>query len=154
MAVQREWKDDEKGFVKLVSYKPASEEWGAVRYPLEKAEEGWVGLSEITVHGDYAYIIERDNLIGQAAKLKKIYRVALADLKPAKLGGELPVVKKEEVRDLIPDLKARPTATSSTRSKALPSMQPAMAMSSPTMTASTTPPGETLFFPIGTMNAM
>jgi hypothetical protein len=106
MAVQREWKDDEKGFVKLVSYKPKSEEWGAVRYPLEKAGDGWVGLSEISVHGDYAYIIERDNLIGQAAKLKKIYRVALTELKPAALGGELPVVKKEEVRDLIPDLKA------------------------------------------------
>jgi len=106
MAVQREWADDEKGFVKLVSYKPSSKEWGAVRYPLEKTESGWVGLSEITVNGDYAYIIERDNLIGQAAKLKKLYRVALADLKPAKLGGALPVVKKEEVRDLIPDLKA------------------------------------------------
>ncbi|WP_197067090.1 esterase-like activity of phytase family protein [Ensifer sp. ZNC0028] len=106
MAVQREWKDDEKGFVKLVSYNPKSEEWGAVRYPLEKAGDGWVGLSEISVHGDYAYIIERDNLIGQAAKLKKIYRVALSELKPAALGGELPVVKKEEVRDLIPELKA------------------------------------------------
>lgn len=106
MAVQREWGDDEKGFVKLVSYKPSSEEWGAVRYPLEKTESGWVGLSEITAHGDYAYIIERDNLIGSAAKLKKIYRVALADLKPAKLGGELPVVKKEEVRDLLPELKS------------------------------------------------
>ncbi|MDK1376234.1 MULTISPECIES: esterase-like activity of phytase family protein [unclassified Sinorhizobium] len=106
MAVQREWKDDEKGFVKLVSYKPASKEWGAVRYPLDRSKEGWVGLSEIAVHGDYAYVIERDNLIGQAAKLKKLYRIALADLKPAALGGELPVVKKEEVRDLIPELKA------------------------------------------------
>lgn len=106
MAVQREWKDDEKGFVKLVSYKPSSKEWGAVRYPLEKSEEGWVGLSEISLHGDYAYIVERDNLIGEAAKLKKLYRVALADLKPAALGGELPVVNKEEVRDLIPDLQS------------------------------------------------
>ncbi|MCD2181292.1 esterase-like activity of phytase family protein [Rhizobium sp. GN54] len=106
MAVQREWKDDEKGFVKLVSYKPSTEEWGAVRYPLEKAEAGWVGLSEITVNGDYAYIIERDNLLGKDAKLKKLYRVALADLKPGKLGETLPTVKKEEVRDLIPDLKA------------------------------------------------
>ncbi|MDW9595810.1 alkaline phosphatase [Sinorhizobium meliloti] len=106
MAVQREWKDDEKGFVKLVSYKPSSKEWGAVRYPLEKSEEGWVGLSEISVHGDYAYVVERDNLIGEAAKLKKLYRVALADLKPAALGGELPVVNKEEVRDLIPDLQS------------------------------------------------
>ncbi|MBB5043170.1 esterase-like activity of phytase family protein [Shinella fusca] len=106
MAMQREWGDDEKGFVKLVSYKPSSKEWGAVRYPLDTTAEGWVGLSEIAAHGDHAYIIERDNLIGTAAKLKKLYRVALADLKPAKLGGELPVVRKEEVRDLIPDLKA------------------------------------------------
>ena len=106
MAMQREWGDDEKGFVKLVSYKPSSKEWGAVRYPLDTTAEGWVGLSEIAAHGDHAYIIERDNLIGKAAKLKKLYRVALADLRPASLGGELPVVRKEEVRDLIPDLKA------------------------------------------------
>ncbi len=106
MAVQREWKDDEKGFVKLVSYKPSTEEWGAVRYPLEKAEQGWVGLSEITINGDYAYIVERDNLLGKDARLKKLFRVALSELKPGKLGETLPTVKKEEVRDLIPDLKA------------------------------------------------
>ncbi|CDZ27671.1 esterase-like activity of phytase family protein [Neorhizobium galegae] len=106
MAMQREWKDDPKGTVKLVSYKPKSKEWGAVRYPLEKAGAGWVGLSEITAHGDYVYIIERDNLIGDAAKLKKLYRVAIADLKPAKIGTDLPVVKKEEAHDFIPDLKA------------------------------------------------
>jgi hypothetical protein len=106
MAVQREWKDDPKGTVKLVSYKPSSTEWGAVRYPLEAAAEGWVGLSEIAFHDGFAYIIERDNQIGDAAKFKKLYRVALSALKPAKLGGELPLVKKEEVHDFIPDLKA------------------------------------------------
>ncbi|KKX34294.1 esterase-like activity of phytase family protein [Rhizobium sp. LC145] len=106
MAVQREWKDDPKGTVKLVSYKPKSKEWGAVRYPIEKTEEGWVGLSEITAHGDQVYIVERDNQLGDAAKLKKLYRVAIADLKPGKLGGELPLVTKEEVHDFIPDLKA------------------------------------------------
>ncbi|CAN7260640.1 esterase-like activity of phytase family protein [Neorhizobium tomejilense] len=106
MAMQREWKDDPKGTVKLVSYKPKSKEWGAVRYPLDKAGAGWVGLSEITAHGDYVYIIERDNQIGDAAKLKKLYRVAIADLKPAKIGAELPAVKKEEAHDFIPDLKA------------------------------------------------
>ena len=105
MAVQREWKDDPKGQTKLLSYKPKSKEWAAVRYPLEKAEKGWVGLSEITANGDYLYIVERDNLIGDAAKLKKLYRVSLNDLKPAKLGGELPVVTKEEVHDFLPDLK-------------------------------------------------
>src|SRR5690606_13327849 len=96
----------EKGTVKLVSYKPKSKEWGAVRYPLEKADAGWVGLSEITAHGDHVYIVERDNQIGDAAKLKKLYRVAIADLKPGKIGEELPLVAKEEVYDFIPDLKA------------------------------------------------
>ncbi|MGL4196762.1 MAG: esterase-like activity of phytase family protein, partial [Allorhizobium sp.] len=106
MAVQREWGDDEKGSVKLLSYNPKSKEWGAVRYPLEAAGEGWVGLSEITAHGDHVYIVERDNQVGDNAKLKKLYRVAIADLKPAKIGEELPTVTKEEVHDFIPDLKA------------------------------------------------
>lgn len=106
MAVQREWGDDPKGQVKLLSYDPEAKEWGAVRYPLDKAPEGgWVGLSEITRHDDWVYFIERDNQIGEKAALKAITRVAVADLKPAKLGGDLPVVKKETVRDLIPDLK-------------------------------------------------
>ncbi|MHB1103293.1 MAG: esterase-like activity of phytase family protein [Devosia sp.] len=106
VAIQREWKDDPKGQVKLLSYKPSSKEWGAVRYPLEAVETGWAGLSEITVHGDYAYIIERDNQIAGKAVLKKLYRVSVADLVPAALDGELPVVSKEEVRDLLPDLKS------------------------------------------------
>ena len=106
MAVQREWKDDEKGTVKLVSYNPKSKEWGAVRYPLDKAEAGWVGLSEITAHGDHVYVVERDNLLGDKAKLKTLYRVAIADLKPAKLGEALPLVAKEEVHDFLPDLKS------------------------------------------------
>ena len=105
MATQREWGDDPKGMVKLVAYDTKAKEWGAVHYPLEPKGEGWMGLSEITVHGDHAYIVERDNLIGDKAVVKKIFRVALADLKPAALGGELPVVAKEEVRDLIPELK-------------------------------------------------
>jgi hypothetical protein len=106
MAVQREWKDDPKGMTKLLSYKPESKEWAAVHYPLEKAGEGWVGLSEIAIRGDYAYVIERDNQVGGKASLKKLYRVALSELKGAPLGGELPVVKKEEAADFLPALKA------------------------------------------------
>lgn len=106
MAVQREWNDDEKGFVKLLSYNPKKKEWGGVRYPLDKTESGWVGLSEITAQGDSVYIIERDNLVGDAAKLKKLYKVAISDLKPGKLGAELPVVKKTEAHDFIGDLKS------------------------------------------------
>ncbi len=106
VAIQREWSDDPKNHVKLLSYNLTSKEWGAVHYPIEAAETGWVGLSEITAHGDYLYLIERDNQIGDAARLKQITRVALADLQPAPLGGTLPVVAKEVVRDLIPDLQA------------------------------------------------
>lgn len=107
VAVQREWGDDPKGQVKLLAYKPASKTWGAVAYPLETPAEGaWVGVSEITVHGDYAYIVERDNQIGERAQLKALYRVKLADMVPAELGGELPVVSKELVHDFIPDLAA------------------------------------------------
>ncbi|OQM74016.1 esterase-like activity of phytase family protein [Manganibacter manganicus] len=106
MAVQREWTDDAKGEVKLLAYKPKAKEWSAVRYPLEKAEKGWVGLSEITAWKDKLYIVERDNQIGTDARLKAIYAVALDDFKPAGLGGDLPLVKKTLVRDLIPDLKA------------------------------------------------
>lgn len=107
VAMQREWGDDDKGFVKLLAYNTESEEWSAVRYPLDAAPEGgWVGVSELSVSGDYAYIVERDNQIAGKAGLKAIYRVPVAELAGAELGGELPVVTKELVRDLIPDLAA------------------------------------------------
>ena len=105
MAVQREWGDDPKGQVKLLSYNPETEEWGGVRYPLDAPAEGaWVGLSEMVRHGDWVYFIERDNQIGDKAALKAITRVALSEMKAAPLDGELPLVAKETVRDLIPDL--------------------------------------------------
>ena len=107
IAIQREWGDDPEGMVKLVSYQPSTGEWGAVHYPLETPAEGaWVGLSEITIAGDYAYIVERDNQIAANAQLKKLYRVPLAEMVGAEIGSELPVVTKEEVRDFIPDLQA------------------------------------------------
>jgi len=106
MAVQREWKDDPKNHVKLVSYNIETKEWGAVHYPKAEPQKGWVGLSEITAHGDYVYVIERDNQIGDAVVTKKVYRIPAAEMVPAKLGGTLPVVSKELVRDLIPDLQS------------------------------------------------
>ena len=106
IAIQREWKDDPKGQVKLVAYDLTTQKWGAVRYPLEAPETGWIGLSEITAHGDHVYIVERDNQIGAAAKVKRLYRVALSEMTPAPLGEDLPVVEKELVRDFLPDLEA------------------------------------------------
>ncbi|MGV8832045.1 MAG: esterase-like activity of phytase family protein [Devosia sp.] len=107
IAIQREWKDDPKGEVKLLSYKPTFGDWGAVRYPLEAAPKGtWNGLSEIVAHGAYFYVVERDNQIGDKAALKALYRIPMAEMVAAPLGGDLPVVSKELVRDLVPDLKA------------------------------------------------
>ncbi len=104
MAVQREWADDPANHVKLVAYNLETEEWGAVHYPKAEPQTGWVGLSEIVAHGDFVYVIERDNQIGSAAVTKKVYRIPAAEMVPAPLDGDLPVVSKEEVRDLIPDL--------------------------------------------------
>ncbi|RNF33930.1 esterase-like activity of phytase family protein [Paracoccus methylarcula] len=105
LAVQREWGDDPEGQVKLLQLDPASGEWSGLRYPIETGE-GWVGLSDLAVHEDALYLIERDNLIGGKAALKQITRVDLAGLQPAPLDGDLPLVDKEIVRDLIPDLNA------------------------------------------------
>jgi sugar lactone lactonase YvrE len=107
LAVQREWQDDAAGMVKLLAYDTADDTWGAVHYPLDAAsgaDGAWIGLSEITAQGDYLYLIERDNQIAGNAAVKKLTRVALAGLAPAPLGGPLPVVTKELVRDLMPDL--------------------------------------------------
>ncbi|HZH11656.1 MAG TPA: esterase-like activity of phytase family protein [Microvirga sp.] len=106
LAVQREWADDGKGAVKLLAYKPSDKSWGAVRYPLDKIENGWIGLSEITAAGDRIIVIERDNQIAEKARVKKLYAVSMADMKPVALGGELPLVKKTELRDLLSDLGA------------------------------------------------
>ncbi len=104
VAIQRQWKNDPENTVKLVSYNTKTKEWGAVRYPTEPAEKGWVGLSEITAYGGFVYILERDNQIGEKARIKRLYRVAKSELKPAKLGDDLPLVNKELVKDLLPEL--------------------------------------------------
>jgi ABC-type sulfate transport system permease component len=106
LAVQREWADDEKGTVKLLAYKPSTKTWGAIRYPLDATDGGWVGLSEITAAGDRFVFIERDNQIAEKARVKRLYAVPVVEMKPTPLSQPLPVVKKTAVRDLMFDLKA------------------------------------------------
>lgn len=106
VAIQRPWKDDPADQVKLLAYNLKTNSWGAVRYPLEHAESGWVGLSEIVSHGDQVYIIERDNQLGESAVVKRLYRVSKDQLKPAAIGSALPLVNKVLVHDFMPDLKA------------------------------------------------
>ena len=150
MAVQREWADDPANHVKLVAYNTETEEWGAVRYEKAEPETGWVGLSEITVHGDYVYVVERDNQHDFRAVTKKVYRIPLSEMQPAPLGGDLPVVSKEEVRDLLPDLR-------STGGYVLDKVEGLAITPSGTAYVSTDNDGvddhsgETLFFSIGTV---
>lgn len=106
VAIQRPWKDDPKNTTKLLAYHLKEKRWQAVRYPLEAVDFGWVGLSEIAAYGDSLYLIERDNQIGAQAAIKQITRVRLKDLHPADLGADLPLVRKEVVRDLLPELKS------------------------------------------------
>jgi DNA-binding beta-propeller fold protein YncE len=107
IALQREWADDPDGQVKLLAYTPEDGAWGAVRYPLDAAPEGgWIGLSEITAHDGSLYIVERDNRLGADASVKQLTRVDLEGLAPAPIGGELPLVEKQLVRDFLPDLAA------------------------------------------------
>ncbi|MEM6888294.1 MAG: esterase-like activity of phytase family protein [Pseudomonadota bacterium] len=104
IAIQRDWADDGENLVKLVSYNLESEEWGAVHYRRTAPETGWVGLSEIVAQGDFIYLIERDNKIGDSAVTKLITRIPLSEMNPAPLGGELPVVEHDIVLDLLPAL--------------------------------------------------
>lgn len=107
VAVQREWKDDPKGKVKILAYKPSDKSWGVVHYPLDPAGKGWIGLSEVTATGDGLIFIERDNQVGRDAKVKQLTFVPLADVTPAALDDkEIPVLAKTQLRDLLPELAA------------------------------------------------
>jgi hypothetical protein len=104
LALQREWKDDAKGLVKIAVYKPATKNWGFLHYPIEPASTGWVGLSDITPTGaDTFIVLERDNQIGDAAKVKRLYAISVAGITPAEAGQPIPVVKKTLLHDLIDD---------------------------------------------------
>lgn len=107
LAVQREWKDDPKGLVKILSYQPTSQTWGAYHYPLDtpKKEGSWVGLSELTALGNDRFaVIERDNQFGAHA-LKSVKTFSVAGVKPAAPGDTtLPVLSKQPWLDLVPAL--------------------------------------------------
>lgn len=106
IAVQREWKDDPKGKTKILSYKPASKEWGVLHYPLSQPAAGfWMGLSELVALGDDRFaVIERDNGFGAGAA-KTVQTFSVKGLKPAAIGAaEIPTVTKTRLRDLTPEL--------------------------------------------------
>ncbi|MCG8427619.1 MAG: esterase-like activity of phytase family protein, partial [Chromatiales bacterium] len=79
VAVQHEWGDDPDGYVKIGEYTPVTGSWQFFYYPLDAAEKGWVGLSEIVAESaDTFLVLERDNQQGPNAAIKRVYRINLA----------------------------------------------------------------------------
>src|SRR5690606_29302488 len=91
--------------VKILTYKPATKAWGILRYPLDAAPKGWMGLSELTYVGNDTFVvIERDNQFGDKA-VKTLQAFSVKGLTPAAVGEkDAPVVEKRKLRDLVPDL--------------------------------------------------
>ena len=139
MAVQREWKDDEKGFVKLVSYNPKSKEWGAVRYPLERRRKAAGSVCRKSPPmATTSTSSSATTSLGDAARLKKLYK--RADIRAEAGQARRRAAGRQE--DRSPRLPRRPEVATngyvSTSSKASPSTRRARPTRSPTMTASTT----------------
>lgn len=104
IALQRPWADDD-GTAKLLAYDIEARGWRVAAYPLEPADTGWVGLSELVAHDGSLYAVERDDRIGEAARIKRVYRVALDGLETAPVGEPAPVLVKELAMDLLPMLQ-------------------------------------------------
>ena len=83
--------------------------WSFVHYELEvPAAEGWVGLSEITLLPDGTFaIVERDNQLGTAAAIKRLYGIDLASADfRTDLTAPLAVVEKTLLADVLDELEA------------------------------------------------
>lgn len=108
--IQREWADDPAGLVKVGRYSVADAAWSFAHYPLDAVESpagGWVGLSEISLLPDGRLaIVERDNQLGQEARIKRLYGIDPTSVTFESHGGVLPVLDKELLRDVYPDLDA------------------------------------------------
>ncbi len=104
VAFQREWSDDPARLVKIGRFTPATGEWRFFHYPIEAAATtpgAWVGLSEITRIDDTTFaILERDNQLNAAARIKRLYVVSIAGITPAAVGERPPVLTKTLLRDL------------------------------------------------------
>ena len=110
VAFQREWTGDPAGQVRIGEYRPDTGQWRFFYYPLDPVESpagGWVGLSEITWAGDdRLLLLERDNVGGPDAGVKRLYAVSIRGVEPQPQGGVFPLLTKELVSDLLPALRA------------------------------------------------
>ena len=97
----REWGDDAPDTAEILRPTPEGK-----RDAASPAETGWVGLSDLAVSDGSPLVLERDDPIGEAARVRRITRAPLDGLELAPPGTALPVAAVEEVRDLVPELRA------------------------------------------------
>lgn len=112
VALQQPWQDDPTHTVKLLNYDLTQKMWQAVRYPLNTNQQGQSLVSDLSQFGDHLYVLERDNQTGENAAISGISRIALADLTPMPLDQALPLVEKQWVHNLQPDLRQAKDITS------------------------------------------
>lgn len=121
VCIQREWDKDPliDNHVRIGRYDTFTGAWSFFLYPIAEPTSpngGWVGLSEIVAISDTEFlVIERDNQAGLDAAIKKVYAFTIDGIDPqdeATLtaniesgdASTLPIVSKELIKDLIPDL--------------------------------------------------
>lgn len=117
--IQREWAGDPDDHVRIGRYETATGDWSFFLYPIDAPESpngGWVGLSEIVAISDAEFlVVERDNQAGLDAAIKKVYAFTIDGVVPQDEStltanidsgdiSSLPIVSKELIKDLIPDL--------------------------------------------------
>lgn len=110
VAFQREWVGDPAGRVRIGEYSPSADTWRFFYYPLDPVASpagGFVGLSElVAVSGQRLLVLERDNIGGPDARIKRVYQVSIAGVTPQPQGSAFPLLTKTLVRDLLPALRA------------------------------------------------
>ena len=101
-ALQSPLSTDPTGITRIGRYTVATGTWTWYGYRLDAGSS--VGLSEIvSLGGNRFAVLERDNLAGPTAAVKRIYQITLPAT-PATV--PLPTVSKRLVRDLLPVLTA------------------------------------------------
>ena len=102
VALQGPLSSDPAGVTRIGRYQVATGTWTWFGYRLDAGSN--VGLSELVALGGNRFaVLERDNLAGPTAAVKRIYTV---DLDDASGSAGLSVLSKRLVRDLLPDLRA------------------------------------------------
>ncbi|MDT8405678.1 MAG: esterase-like activity of phytase family protein [Methylococcales bacterium] len=113
---QREWIEDPDNAVRIGRLNTGNGAWTFYYYPLDSVTSpngGWIGLSDITALNDDTFIVlERDNQGNDDARVKRLYQISLSNIRasepdtPVGVRPFFPVLRKNLVRDLLPDLTA------------------------------------------------